>query len=168
MSLRFPSAITNRPRSLAAFTVFSNASITAEPYCSKNASCGFTAGTRSATVSTTSSWKSPITARIIARVGALWPDCIKAGISSMRGSSPTTQGLPLLRTASTSRSENGCMNLYYCPTLSCVACTLELLYADLRPQIGDTGSVPGIGNDEGYGVVDPVVRGAVGIVRSGG
>src|ERR1700730_1500541 len=116
MSLRFPSAITNRPRSLAAFTVFSNASMRAEPYCSKKASCGFTAGTRSATESSTSSWKSLITERIISRVGALWLDCIKAGMSSMRGSSPTTQGFPLLRTASTSRSENGCMNLYYCPT----------------------------------------------------
>src|ERR1035438_3010238 len=46
-----------------------------------------------------------MTERITSAVGAARPDFMKAGIRSMRGSRPTTHGLPVLCTDSTSRSE---------------------------------------------------------------
>src|SRR5579872_4235772 len=109
MSLRLPSAMTSSPLSLAACTVSSNAVMPADPYCSKNASWGFTAGTRPVTLSSTSSWKSRMMERTTSFVGRPRPDLMNAGIWSMRGSRPTTHGFPALRMDATSRSENSCM-----------------------------------------------------------
>src|ERR1700733_1995192 len=53
-----------------------------------------------------------MTERTASLAGLCRPDVMNAGIKSMRGSKPTTQGLPVLRIDSTSRSENSCITRY--------------------------------------------------------
>src|SRR5579864_3429897 len=57
-----------------------------------------------------------MTHRIASAVGAPLPDFTNAGMRSVRGSRPTTHGLPVFRIASTSRSENSFMALVFLPT----------------------------------------------------
>src|SRR5918996_266017 len=131
MSPRLASAITSSPAARAYAQTCSKARKPSAPSASKKASCGLTATTLGATASTIPRQYRSTASAACSRWRWASPRT-STGISSSRGSSPTTSWLRLRSTASASRSEN-------CATASSVAIA--------KDSSSGSGCQPGAGRE---------------------